>query len=288
VAHPRTTKPLFRRALMLAASGAGVVTLAAGGLVAGAGPAAAADTATINGATTFHDHRVRRLGGVRPGADRDERLLVRPAAGARPALQPGVGGRPDDPAQLDQRGLRVDDRAEQPRRAERGAHLPADVSDQPGRGPALVRPADQGRLRRDQRVRRRVERPGVHEDQRLVQRRRGGLRRAICELLVRRLAAGVRELPRAVREGLRGRRGAAELHRPGERGQPVHQLRQHADEPRADGELPGRARAGSGLLGAAGQDGVLRHRGLGLRAAVRRRDRSGPDGAGGHLGLHQG
>jgi hypothetical protein len=53
VAHPRTTKPFFRRALMLAASGAGVLTLAAGGLVASAGPAAAADTATINGASTF-------------------------------------------------------------------------------------------------------------------------------------------------------------------------------------------------------------------------------------------
>jgi O-glycosyl hydrolase len=53
VAHPRTTKPFFRRALFLAASGAGVIALAAGGLVAGAAPAAAADTATINGATTF-------------------------------------------------------------------------------------------------------------------------------------------------------------------------------------------------------------------------------------------
>ena len=53
MAHPRTTKPFFRRARLLAASGAGVLTLAAGGLVASAGPAAAADTATINGATTF-------------------------------------------------------------------------------------------------------------------------------------------------------------------------------------------------------------------------------------------
>ena len=54
MAHqPRSTKPFFRRALVLAASGAGVVTLAASGLVAGAGPAAAADTATINGAQTF-------------------------------------------------------------------------------------------------------------------------------------------------------------------------------------------------------------------------------------------
>ncbi len=53
MAHPRTTKPFFRRALMLAVSGASVVTLAAGGLVVGAGPAAAADTATINGAATF-------------------------------------------------------------------------------------------------------------------------------------------------------------------------------------------------------------------------------------------
>ncbi len=47
MAHPRTAKPFFRRALMLAAAGAGVITLAAGGLVA------SADTATINGATTF-------------------------------------------------------------------------------------------------------------------------------------------------------------------------------------------------------------------------------------------
>jgi O-glycosyl hydrolase len=51
--HPRSTKPFFRRALMLAASGTSVITLAAGGLVATAGPAAAADTATINGAATF-------------------------------------------------------------------------------------------------------------------------------------------------------------------------------------------------------------------------------------------
>ena len=53
MAHPRTTKPFFRRARLLAASGAGVLTLAASALVASAGPAAAADTATINGATTF-------------------------------------------------------------------------------------------------------------------------------------------------------------------------------------------------------------------------------------------
>jgi O-glycosyl hydrolase len=53
VAHPRTAKPFFRRALLLTASVAGVITLGAGGLVASAGPAAAADTATINGATTF-------------------------------------------------------------------------------------------------------------------------------------------------------------------------------------------------------------------------------------------
>ena len=53
MAHPRTTKPFFRRALLLAASVAGVTTLAAAGLVASAGPAVAADTATINGASTF-------------------------------------------------------------------------------------------------------------------------------------------------------------------------------------------------------------------------------------------
>jgi O-glycosyl hydrolase len=44
---------LGRRGLILAGSGAGVIALALGGLVAGAVPAAAADTATINGGTTF-------------------------------------------------------------------------------------------------------------------------------------------------------------------------------------------------------------------------------------------
>jgi glucuronoarabinoxylan endo-1,4-beta-xylanase len=53
VAHPRPTKPLVRRALLLAASGASVLALAAGVLVVDAGPAGAADTATINGASTF-------------------------------------------------------------------------------------------------------------------------------------------------------------------------------------------------------------------------------------------
>jgi O-glycosyl hydrolase len=43
----------FRRTLLLAASLASVLALAGGALVAQAGPAAAADTATINGATTF-------------------------------------------------------------------------------------------------------------------------------------------------------------------------------------------------------------------------------------------
>src|SRR5215472_7304760 len=42
-----------RHGLLMAVSGAGLVALAAGTLVASAGPAAAADTATINGATTF-------------------------------------------------------------------------------------------------------------------------------------------------------------------------------------------------------------------------------------------
>ena len=69
---------------------------------------------------------------------------------------------------------------------------------------------------------------------------------AVCgvaerDLLQRRLASGLRELPGAVRQGLRGSRGAAVLHRAGERGQPVHQLRQHADEPGPDGQLPRRA-----------------------------------------------
>jgi O-glycosyl hydrolase len=53
VAHPRTTPLFIRRALLTAASAAGAIALAAGGLVASAGPAAAADTATINGATTY-------------------------------------------------------------------------------------------------------------------------------------------------------------------------------------------------------------------------------------------
>jgi O-glycosyl hydrolase len=53
VAHPRTTPTRLRRTLLLAASLAGALTLAGGSLVAVAGPAAAADTATINGGTTF-------------------------------------------------------------------------------------------------------------------------------------------------------------------------------------------------------------------------------------------
>jgi O-glycosyl hydrolase len=53
VAHPRTTPLFIRRALLTAASAAGAIAPAAGGLVASAGPAAAADTATINGATTY-------------------------------------------------------------------------------------------------------------------------------------------------------------------------------------------------------------------------------------------
>jgi len=53
VAHPRLVPMLGRRGLILAGSGAGVIALALGGLVAGVVPAAAADTATINGGTTF-------------------------------------------------------------------------------------------------------------------------------------------------------------------------------------------------------------------------------------------
>ena len=53
MAHPRTTRMLARHGLLMAISGAGLVALAAGTLVASAGPAAAADTATINGAATF-------------------------------------------------------------------------------------------------------------------------------------------------------------------------------------------------------------------------------------------
>ena len=53
MAHPRTTRMFARHGLLMAISGAGLVALAAGTLVASAGPAAAADTATINGATTF-------------------------------------------------------------------------------------------------------------------------------------------------------------------------------------------------------------------------------------------
>ena len=53
MAHPRTTRMFARHGLLMAVSGAGLVALAAGTLVASAGPAAAADTATINGATTF-------------------------------------------------------------------------------------------------------------------------------------------------------------------------------------------------------------------------------------------
>jgi O-glycosyl hydrolase len=43
----------LRRALLLPIAGAGALALAAGALVSSAGPALAADTATINGATTF-------------------------------------------------------------------------------------------------------------------------------------------------------------------------------------------------------------------------------------------
>ena len=53
MAHPRTTPMFLRHTLLLAASLASVLALAGGALVALAGPAAAADTATINGATTF-------------------------------------------------------------------------------------------------------------------------------------------------------------------------------------------------------------------------------------------
>ena len=53
MALPRTSRMIFRRTLLLAASLASVLALAGGALVAQAGPAAAADTATINGATTF-------------------------------------------------------------------------------------------------------------------------------------------------------------------------------------------------------------------------------------------
>ena len=53
MAHPRTSRMFFRPTLLLAASLASVLALAGGALVAQAGPAAAADTATINGATTF-------------------------------------------------------------------------------------------------------------------------------------------------------------------------------------------------------------------------------------------
>ena len=53
MAHPQITRMFVRRTVLLATAVGGVLTLGAGALVAGAARAAAADTATINGATTF-------------------------------------------------------------------------------------------------------------------------------------------------------------------------------------------------------------------------------------------
>ncbi len=53
MAHPRTTPMLLRHTQAMAASLAGLLALAAGTAVAVAGPAVAADTATINGASRF-------------------------------------------------------------------------------------------------------------------------------------------------------------------------------------------------------------------------------------------
>ena len=134
------------------------------------------------------DHRLRRLGRLRRGGDRDERLLVRPAAGAGRPVQPHDRCRLTilrNEISADSGSTIEPNRPVQPGR---DADLPAAGLDRPGPGPALVRPADQGGLRGHQRVRRRLERPGVHEDQRLDRQRRRGVRRRRRDLLQRRLA----------------------------------------------------------------------------------------------------
>ena len=84
-------------------------------MVAGVRPAAAADTATINGATTY-----QTMAGFGASEAFGEAATVMnasvlgPAAGAEPALQPDVGGRADHPAQRDQRRLRQHHRAHRP------------------------------------------------------------------------------------------------------------------------------------------------------------------------------
>lgn len=171
------------------------------------------------------DHvRIRRVRGLRRSRDGDERRRSGPAADPGRPLQPDLGGRADHTAQRGQRRLGQHHRTERPEQPERGADLSAAVLDQPGCGPTVVRAADQGRLRRHERLRRRLERPGVHEDERRHRQRRRGLRPDRRHVRQRQLDPGLRELPRAVRQGLRRGRRSADLHRPGERGESVHEL----------------------------------------------------------------
>ncbi len=139
------------------------VALIAAGMVAVSGPAVAADTATINGATTYQT--VAGF-GASEGFGEADAVMNAPAAAQQQAL--GLLYSPTAGAGLTILRNEIS--------ADSGSTIEPTGAGQPDRyprvqcarqrpGPGMVRAADQGGLRGDQRVRRRVERAGLHEDQ---------------------------------------------------------------------------------------------------------------------------
>ena len=171
---PPTPARRPRRGALPAAAIVATLALSAAGLAALSSPALAADTATINGATTY-----QTMAGFGASEGFGEAATVMNASSSvqQQALslpvQPDQRRRPDHPAQRDRRGLRLD-------RSSRTT--PAAPTATPNYLPLASIDQDQGQLWFAQQIKadygvtnvfaRRVERARIHEDQRLGRQRR--------------------------------------------------------------------------------------------------------------------
>ena len=156
---PRPLSRALRRPALRVTAAAAALLLAGTGAAAVAGPAAAQDTAVINGATTY---QTMTGFGASEAFGEAQTVMNASASVQQQALSllysPTIGAgltmlRNEISADS---GSTIEPTA--PAQPGGGPGLRAAGLDQPGRGPAVVRPADQGRLRGDQRVRGRVER----------------------------------------------------------------------------------------------------------------------------------